>query len=138
VVFVITGGNGTLQLINAGETDAQGIARTELTLLSPAGATITVQATFGTENVMFTSTVGNPNIAPKASGIPEIEQNPGETTSVVTWEDRSNNESGFHIERSLDNQNWTRIGTVPKNATTYSDSGLTPDRPHSYRIVAFN
>jgi hypothetical protein len=87
---------------------------------------------------MFTSTVGNPNLAPKASGRPAIEQNPGETTCLVTWEDRSNNESGFHIERSLDNQNWTRIGTVPKNTTTYSDSGLTPDRPHSYRIVAFN
>ncbi len=138
VVFLITSGSGSLQLLNAGETDAQGIARAELTLLSPVGSTIEVQATFDTQNVTFTSTVGNPSLAPKASSRPEIQQNPGETTSVVTWEDRSDNESGFHIERSLDNQNWTRIGTVPKNTTTYSDSGLTPDRPHSYRIVAFN
>ncbi len=138
VVFVITNGIGTLQLINAGETDAQGVARTELTLLSIAGSVIEVQATFDTANVTFTATVGNPNVAPQASGTPEIQQNPGETTAEVTWEDRSNNEVGFHIERSTDNQNWTRIGTVPKNSSSYSDSGLTPDRPHSYRIVAFN
>ena len=138
IAFEIAQGEGILTIINSGQTDAQGLASATLSLISAPWEGILVQATYESQSVVFTATVGNPNYAPKAPGRPTIQQNPGEATALVEWEDRSNNEVGFHIERSTNNQTWTRIATLPVNATTFSDSGLTPDRPHSYRIVAFN
>jgi hypothetical protein len=139
IAFTITEGEGTLSIINSGQTDEQGLASTALTVISDEWQMgILVAATYENLSVVFRATVGNPDHPPQAPGRPTIQQNPGETTALVEWEDRSNNEIGFHIERSTNNQTWTRIATLPVNSTTFSDSGLTPDRPHSYRIVVFN
>jgi hypothetical protein len=57
---------------------------------------------------------------------------------ALTWTDVSNNEVGFSLERSLDNQNWTSIATLPANTTAYTDSGLTAATLYFYRIKTFN
>src|SRR5262249_9043202 len=45
------------------------------------------------------------------------------TNSAVTlsWRPGSDNEAGFRIERSTDGINFTRIGTAPTGATTFTD-----------------
>jgi alpha-tubulin suppressor-like RCC1 family protein len=55
------------------------------------------------------------------------------------WEDNSNNEDGFEIERSTSlSTGYSLLATVSANTTSYSDSGLISAITYYYRIRAFN
>lgn len=58
------------------------------------------------------------------------------------WDDNSNNELGFKIERKDDSLHlpapWNLIDSVGANVTTFKDTGLTPNTTYSYRIYAYN
>ncbi len=56
----------------------------------------------------------------------------------LAWTDNSSNESGFQIERSLDNVVFTQIATAAANQTTYSDQGLVVASTYFYRVRAYN
>jgi hypothetical protein len=56
----------------------------------------------------------------------------------LSWTDASNNESGFKIERSLNNSTWTAVTTVGQNVTSYSNTGLTAGTLYYYRVRATN
>jgi hypothetical protein len=56
----------------------------------------------------------------------------------VDWTDNSTNESGFKIERSLDESTWTEVTSVGANITTYSDIGLSSGTQYFYEVCAFN
>jgi uncharacterized protein YxeA len=64
------------------------------------------------------------------------------STIVLTWEDNSNDETGFIIQRksgACDSANsWSQIKTEGANTTTYTNSGLTPNITYSYRVRAYN
>ncbi len=62
------------------------------------------------------------------------------TTSVaLNWQDNSNNESGFQIERAPAGSGpWVVVGTAAANVTSYSDTGLSPATGYYYRVSAFN
>ena len=58
---------------------------------------------------------------------------------VLKWEDNSNNEEGFKIERRcIDEGMFNIVQSTPSNMTTYRDSGLDPDKTYYYRVYAFN
>ena len=56
----------------------------------------------------------------------------------LEWEDASENEDGFEVERSLDGANFGLLVTVAANVTTYSDTGLSASTTYSYRVRAMN
>lgn len=56
----------------------------------------------------------------------------------LTWQDNSDNEDGFKIERKVKGESWKEIVLVGTNHTTYSDSGLTPLVTYYYRVRAYN
>jgi hypothetical protein len=64
----------------------------------------------------------------------------------LTWQDNSNNESGFKIERCQGTQafcngapaNYSQIATTAANVTSYQDTGLTASTTYTYRVRAFN
>jgi hypothetical protein len=56
----------------------------------------------------------------------------------LSWNDQSNNESGFKIERSTDNVNFSEITTAGSNVTSYSNTGLSSATTYYYRVRAFN
>jgi hypothetical protein len=63
----------------------------------------------------------------------------GSLNPVLTWTDKSSNESGFKIERSLNGGAFSVIGTVAANTTTFTD----PSAPGAgnffyYRVYAYN
>jgi len=61
------------------------------------------------------------------------------TTAELRWVDNANNETGFRIERKKGiDSTYTQIGTVGANATSYQDTGLTPDTLYIYRVTAYN
>jgi titin len=57
----------------------------------------------------------------------------------ISWKDKSNNETGFRIER-MDTVStaWKVVKTVSANTTSYTDTGLLGDRSYSYRVYAYN
>lgn len=56
----------------------------------------------------------------------------------LSWADNASNEKGFEVERSLDNENWEKISTVPTDTTNFTDDNLLASTTYSYRIRAFN
>jgi Abnormal spindle-like microcephaly-assoc'd, ASPM-SPD-2-Hydin len=61
------------------------------------------------------------------------------TTQVnLAWHDNSGDEQGFRVERSLDGFNFTEIGSVGSNVTTFNDTNAFADTIFFYRVSAFN
>jgi hypothetical protein len=56
----------------------------------------------------------------------------------LRWDDNSNNEGAFAIERSRDGVHFTRIGTVGANVRTFSATGLASDTQYYFRVRAWN
>lgn len=61
-----------------------------------------------------------------------------QTEIKLTWQDNSNNEDGFKIERKIIDGTYTLIGSVGANVTTYTDTNLTPGTTYIYRVYAYN
>jgi hypothetical protein len=61
------------------------------------------------------------------------------TQVQLNWQDNSNNEDGFVIERSVNQSStWQVAATVGANVTTFTDIGLTPSTEYRYRVRSFN
>jgi hypothetical protein len=56
---------------------------------------------------------------------------------TVTWSDVGT-ETGYRVQRSGDGVNWTTVGTLGANVTSFADTGLTPSTIYNYRVIAFN
>jgi len=55
----------------------------------------------------------------------------------LTWQDNSDNEIGFKIERGLDGQSFSQVDTVGANVTSYEDTGLNEETTYYYRVRAY-
>ncbi len=55
----------------------------------------------------------------------------------LSWNDNSDNEFGFRIER-LDASGWIETGIVGADVQTYADTGLQPSTAYTYRVSAYN
>lgn len=55
----------------------------------------------------------------------------------LSWDDLAN-EDGYTIYRSLDNSNFTELGTLAANTTSYTDNTVQLLTPYYYYLVAFN
>jgi alpha-tubulin suppressor-like RCC1 family protein len=65
------------------------------------------------------------------------------TQITISWTDRSNNESGFEIERATSAEGgpasgWTLLATVGSGITSYSDETVSPPNIYYYRISSYN
>ncbi len=60
----------------------------------------------------------------------------------LSWDDNSDNELGFKIERKDDSLHtpgpWTLVDSVGENVNTFTDTGLVPNTVYSYRVYAYN
>ena len=139
VQFAITSGTGVLTPINSGTTDANGLAQATFQLPSTTG-TISISATAGntgtTSQVVFTATVGDPALPPIAPDGVSVSANE-DGSNTVTWNDNSNNETGFIIQSSTDGVNWIMSGTVGANVTTYTDGSATAGTAF-YKVSGIN
>lgn len=88
------------------------------------------------------------NISCSSSDDPVVEVAPTSPTNLtgtlvnnlvrLNWNDISNNESGFKIERKLLNGNFSVIGTVTANTTTYDDNSISTGQTYIYRVYSYN
>ncbi|MBP0019094.1 MAG: DUF4114 domain-containing protein [Cyanobacteria bacterium SBLK] len=56
----------------------------------------------------------------------------------LTWQDNSDNETGFVLERSPDQNNWAVIANISPNLTEYLDTSVTTSGTVFYRLRAVN
>lgn len=57
----------------------------------------------------------------------------------LSWNDNSDSESGFKIERSLDSAGpFVEIAVLPTNSAQYINSSLTPSTTYYYRVYSYN
>jgi M6 family metalloprotease-like protein len=61
-----------------------------------------------------------------------------QTEITLGWLDRSNNEIGFKIERSIDASVWLLVGAVDVDVTSFVDSGLSSSTQYYYRVKAYD
>ena len=62
----------------------------------------------------------------------------GENWVWLRWADNAVTEAGYKIERSTDGVNFTQIGTVGANVTSYNDTGLSSGTTYYYRVRAYS
>lgn len=56
----------------------------------------------------------------------------------LSWQDQSDNETGFEIERALQDEEFRILGTTDADITTFSDETVVPGAIYSYRVRAVN
>ena len=56
----------------------------------------------------------------------------------LAWEDRSDNETGFRLERAAGSTVFSVAGTAGPNATSFDDTSLASNTSYVYRVIAFN
>jgi chitodextrinase len=60
-------------------------------------------------------------------------------STTLQWQDNSDNETGFQIERATDPAGpWGVMGLTGSNVITYTDNTLVPSTVYYYRVSAFN
>lgn len=78
-------------------------------------------------------------LAPAPVSPTNLEVTISTTSSVqLTWEDNSDDEVGFVIERSIDLGGFELIDSVAFNVTDYIDNNLDVNSTYSYRVYAYN
>lgn len=60
------------------------------------------------------------------------------TSIKLTWEDNSEDEIGFKVERRTSGGAFTQIGVAGEDITTYTNSGLKSNTKYYYRVRAYN
>jgi hypothetical protein len=56
----------------------------------------------------------------------------------LSWQDNSDDELGFRIERKTGAESYTEIDTVLAGVENYPDTGLEPNTTYDYRVCAYN
>lgn len=57
----------------------------------------------------------------------------------LSWQDTSNIESGFKVERKVDGgESWTQVALLGPGVTHYQDTGLLSNTTYHYRVAAYN
>jgi predicted phage tail protein len=56
----------------------------------------------------------------------------------LSWQDNSDDETGFKIERKTGSGSYAQIATAGAGVTSYSDSGLSTSTTYYYRVRAYN
>jgi hypothetical protein len=95
---------------------------------------LTPGRTHGSRNALFTGYSGGAPMEPTS-----ITATPVSDTAIeITWEDNSDNEEGFIIQRSLTTSNFEDIHTTEPDVTSFTDTGLSSNTRYYYRVMAVN
>ncbi len=57
---------------------------------------------------------------------------------VLTWLDQSSSETGFKVERSIDNTTWQEVASLAADSLQYEDTTVSIDRRYYYRVAAYD
>ena len=67
----------------------------------------------------------------------ELDAGPVSASEIdLSWNDRSDNETGYNIQRSVDGENWGSPTSLGANAHSFPDKGLAEGITYYYRVCA--
>lgn len=58
--------------------------------------------------------------------------------NVISWNDNSNNETGFIIERKIEDGDWSNLTSTTSDVSIYIDSNIQTPNLYTYRVKSFN
>ncbi|MDC3029930.1 fibronectin type III domain-containing protein, partial [Flavobacteriales bacterium] len=58
--------------------------------------------------------------------------------NIISWNDNSNNETGFIIERKIEDGDWSNLTSTTSDVSIYIDSNIQTPNLYSYRVKSFN
>ena len=79
-----------------------------------------------------------PPTSPPAAPTGLVATAPSSTQVQLTWADKSADEKGFKVYRSLDGKSFAEIARPGPNSTGYADAGRTANTTYWYRVRAYN
>lgn len=81
-----------------------------------------------------------PPVTPSAPSSPSNLSATATSQTVVqlNWQDTSNNEAGFRIERRDPTTEYVAITSLPPNSSAYQDRTVSAQRDYLYRVIASN
>lgn len=90
------------------------------------------------EGVNYPKLIWEPELPPTApTGLTLVSK--ATSKAVIKWTDKSDNETGFIVERQNGNYgNWQQVATLAANTVSYQDTGLWPAVEYNYRVCAYN
>lgn len=93
-----------------------------------------------TDDALRVRSVSDDGSADTAPAAPALLAAEALSSSAVelTWEDRSDDEYGFRIRRSVAGGAWQSAGNVGAGETVFVDRDLLPDTGDDYTVVVFN
>jgi len=98
---------------------------------------IRVENSVGNSGYETSNAVTTPDVAPAAPI--NLQATAASSNQVdLTWNDNSNNETGFRIERKIGNGSFSLLANVNANATSHSDNSANPNTTYTYQIRAEN
>jgi fibronectin type 3 domain-containing protein len=92
----------------------------------------------GTSNALVVYGVPSRPTSPPAAPTGLTATAPLGSEVQLSWTDNSDDESEFDIERSLDGNTWTQIGTVGVNVSSFNDTTAQALTTYDYRVKASN
>lgn len=108
--------------------------RTDFMIASTAGIRLSQM------NVNITYTLPGPLATNAPTNLRAMYPHLGINSALLRWADRSNDEFGFVIERSINGTNFTVLANVAANTTQYADNTLDPFLPsgrYYYRVRGY-
>ena len=75
---------------------------------------------------------------PTSTGVPTNLTALSQTSTQInlTWRDNTSGETGYEIERGTDGRTFSKVGDAGANATSFQNTGLSPNTRYYYRIRA--
>ena len=81
----------------------------------------------------------SPQVMPTPTAPTALKSTAINSTSVsLAWDDASDNEAGFKVERSTDGLRFTQIALVPADSPAFSSANLTSGTKYFFRVRAYN
>jgi hypothetical protein len=137
LIELVNGGTATNDNGNGGYSAGIGSLLTSFASVTTTGPTVSYAASSNANVaaiVAGTAYLFTPQTPTAPTGLNFTGTTPLGTT--LNWTDTSGNEVGFVIYRSTDNVNFTFITQTAANATSFSDTGLSPTTQYFYQVRA--
>jgi len=138
-------GAGCTSFVQIAQVGANVTSYGDASLTSSTSYTYRVRAFDATSTSAYSNSASATTAASTTSTAPAAPANltaaAASASSIqLGWTDNSSNETGFRIERCTGSNctSFTLVTTVPSNATSFVDSGLSRMTYYSYRVSAVN
>ncbi|MBD3238987.1 MAG: hypothetical protein GF331_00270 [Chitinivibrionales bacterium] len=134
----VQGAPSWLTIQGSGDGNTQTLTNSvDITGLTPGiyPATISVSGGGASNSVTYDVTLNVATTLLAPSNLNATRAN--DSSATLSWTDNSDSETGFAVERAIEDGPWAGLTTVGADVTTHTDTGLQQGTMYHYRVRAF-